>query len=84
MENLSIQIKDITRFQNNLKVLRSFKMLNSLELSKELNIGKKRAWDIESGRVIPNLEELSKMAEYFKVNIGDLINKEFSLSLVIK
>lgn len=62
-----------TKLANNLNYLLSLYSMNILELSHSINISYGPLYAISNGKTNPTLDTLLKIAEFFKVNIDDLI-----------
>ena len=61
------------KIADNLKYLRKKKKLSQNEMADVLEIARTTLGDYERGKTEPNLEMLSKMANFFEVKIDDLI-----------
>lgn len=68
-------------FRNNLQVLRSQHGVTSNEMSLALGMAKYRISGFESSPSHkPTVEELFQIAEYFKVDVNDLIHKKTKIT----
>ena len=59
----------------NIKLLRQAKGLSQVELSKELGVTKQCVSNWENDNVIPSVEMLVKLADYFKVTTDYLLGR---------
>lgn len=72
---------DYTLFRSNIKKVRSFKGIASVELSKLADLRQqKRVSDIEDGRGSPELEEVIKICRALDCSLDDMLFKEPQLS----
>ena len=60
-------------FAYNLKRLRKIYGVSQIKLGKDLNFAKSTVCGWENGASIPSLDTIVKLAEYFRVNIAELI-----------
>lgn len=69
-------------FRKNLRILRAREDISGTELATKLNLKRgTRIIDLEYGRsASPSFEELNAIANYFRVTIDDLVNKEALIS----
>lgn len=68
------------RFENlrtNLRLLRALSGVSAETAGKAAGLEKHyRFFDLESGRGVPKLDEIEKLAKYFKTTIDDLLYKK--------
>lgn len=73
-------------FRTNLRLLRNYKGMSGTELSKALNhhpkLNGRRVLEMEYGRINPTMEDIIGIANYFKVAVGDLLQREAKVSFV--
>lgn len=79
----------VSMFPETLRKLRKSKKLNQAELAKELYISPSSISQYETGRTMPNRENLNRIADYFHVSpdylmgtskipeIEDMLNQEY-------
>lgn len=69
-------------FRRNLRLLRASVMMSSIELSNKLKMQSgKRIADLEEGRTSqPKLEEVMKIAKYFKCSTDELLYQKAEVS----
>ena len=60
-------------FAYNLKRLRKLHGISQVKLGKDFNFAKSTVCGWENGASIPSLDTIVKLAEYFKVEIAELI-----------
>ena len=60
-------------FARNLKLLRKMHGISQVKLGKDLNFAKSTVCGWENGASIPSLDTIIKLADYFKVEIAELI-----------
>lgn len=65
-----------TNFSNNLVRLRKAKNLTQLQLAEKLNYSDKAISKWEVGSVIPDVETLTNIADFFGITVNDLIYKQ--------
>jgi DNA-binding XRE family transcriptional regulator len=74
--------KDLDFFRNNLKIARALKQITAKELSAALGLKQmKRIADIEEGRGLPSLTEVSDICKYFDVPIDDMLYRQAKISI---
>ena len=66
-------------FSQNLINLRKTKNLTQLQLAEKLNYSDKAVSKWEVGAVMPDVETLTHIAEYFGITVNDLIYKKRKL-----
>ena len=73
-----------TFFAQNLRLLRKRlkEKISIMKLGEQLDINKETLGSYERGRAEPKYTELIKLANYFDVNIGDLLTKDMSLGAI--
>ena len=73
-----------TFFAQNLRLLRKRlkEKISIMKLGEQLDINKETLGSYERGRAEPKYTELIKLANYFDVNIGDLLTKDMSLGVI--
>ena len=60
-------------FARNLKRLRKLYGISQLKLGKDLNFAKSTVCGWENGASIPSLDTIVRLADYFKVEIAEII-----------
>jgi Predicted transcription factor, homolog of eukaryotic MBF1 len=63
-------------FGQNLKKIRKRKKFTQKELADELEFTHNQVSDWETGRSVPNIEQVYKIAKFLKIKIDDLITKD--------
>lgn len=66
----------------NIKKLRLFKHLSQEEFSTLFSIKRGTLGSYEEGRAEPKLEFLIKLAEYFKLNIDDIVRSDLTVNKI--
>lgn len=59
-----------------IKELRTLSMSKPEELAKMLNISVQAYYKYESGKNEPNIENLCKLADYYKVSVDEIIGRQ--------
>ena len=70
-------MKDL-HFAKNLKMLRKRKKQSQEEIAKSLDISRSAYNSYENGGIEPNFTTLLNLSNLFKVNVSDLLSKDFS------
>lgn len=75
------RLKEYACFRRNLRLLRNNTTLSAEALGKDLGFKKyHRIVDLEYGRATePKIDEVKKIAEYFKISIDDLLFKNATI-----
>ncbi len=76
----------MSNLATNLKKLREEKRISQYKLAEELNIKRSAYGNYETGLSHPEFDVLEKLANYYKVDVKDLLdsNKDFEKELDIK
>lgn len=69
----NIIYKNKRQIAKNIKTIRCFLELNKTEFAEKTGIGK-RALEFETGRFLPDTEELQKIADLAEINVNLIIN----------
>ncbi|MCG2128322.1 helix-turn-helix domain-containing protein [Staphylococcus epidermidis] len=67
---------------NNLRRLRNYKGLTQEELALELQVTLQTIYKWEKGKSVPDMENMKNIANFYNVNIDDLINKECCIDIL--
>ena len=67
-------------FQENLKELRTKKGLSQKKLADEIGVAQSSINYWESGQRVPNIEACTRMAEFFHVDLRDLLDLDAELA----
>jgi transcriptional regulator with XRE-family HTH domain len=65
-------------FHLNIKHLRKLRNLSQLELASQLNVTNSLISSIEGGRSLPSFQLLIDIAEFFNINLNDLVYTDLS------
>ncbi len=60
-------------FSSNLKMLRHYKKLSQVELGKQLSVSKQSVSNWENDNILPSIEVLVRVAEFFQVSTDFLL-----------
>ncbi|MCU7197993.1 helix-turn-helix domain-containing protein [Turicibacter sanguinis] len=69
-------MKQSSIFSENLKTLRKQKRLTGAKLAQKLNISHSTLASWETGRHIPHLEDIIRLADFFEVSIDELLGRD--------
>lgn len=70
-------------FQRNIRLLRQEKSLSAKEAADLVGLrNSKRFGDLEEGRMPPHVDEIMKIAEFFKVKIDTIIYKTATITFI--
>ncbi len=69
-------MKKSSIFSKNLKTLRKQKRLTGAKLAQKLNISHSTLASWETGRHIPHLEDIIRLADFFEVSIDELLGRD--------
>lgn len=70
-------------FSKNLKTLRKQKRLTGAKLAHKLNISHSTLASWETGRHIPHLADIIRLADFFEVSIDELLGRDEEITNVI-
>ena len=65
----------MTNIASNIKQLRKFKKLSQKEVALSIDIAQGQYSRIESGKVVPTIPTLEKIAKLFEVSLSDLVKE---------
>ncbi len=66
----------MSKIQENIRMLRIKAKLTQAQLAREMNIKQYNISDYETGRIEPNIDTLSRLADIFNVSIDTLVGRE--------
>lgn len=67
----------------NIKYLRLQHGMNQVEFAKKMNVTKQCVSNWENDNVLPSIEMLIKMADFFKVSTDFLLGREISHAIIV-
>ena len=67
-------------FSNRIRFLRQSKQINQVQLSEKLNVTKQTISNWENGNILPSVEMLIKIANFFKVSTDYLLDRDVQKS----
>jgi transcriptional regulator with XRE-family HTH domain len=62
----------------NIKILRKKRGLTQTELANQLGVNRPLIASYEEGRAEPKLQLITKLCDYFNINVDDFLNKSFA------
>ena len=65
-------------FSNRIRFLRQSKQLNQVQLSEKLDVTKQSISNWENGNILPSVEMLIKIADFFGVSTDYLLGRDCS------
>lgn len=68
-------VKQLPIFSKNLKKLRKQKKLTAAKLAQKLNISHAALASWETGRHLPHLDDLIRIADFFEVSVDELLGR---------
>lgn len=77
-------MKKSSVFSENLKNLRKQKRLTGAKLAHKLNISHSTLASWETGRHIPHLADIIRLADFFEVSIDELLGRDVEITNVIE
>ncbi len=66
----------MTSLNDNIKELRTLRGMSQVELAKVLNVSKQCVSNWENGNVLPSIEMLVRLADFFRVSTDMLLGRE--------
>lgn len=67
-------------FSNRIRFLRQSKQINQVQLSEKLNVTKQTISNWENGNILPSVEMLIKIANFFEVSTDYLLDRDVQKS----